>query len=200
MRSHLASVAIAFVGAALLWSATDGLRAFTSEQARRLDVRAHPRTLPDPLLHDQLGRPLRLSDFRGQPLLVDFIYTNCTTLCGLLSASLKQFADREVAARAGEGYLLLSISFDPDRDTPAVLEAYARRYGADPQRWRFARVADKAALGELLRAFGVVVIRDASGEFQHNGAIHLVNRSGHLVDIFDYGEMLLPRTALREAQ
>lgn len=180
-----------------LWSGTDGLRAFTTEQARRVAVMDSPRSLPDALLQDQDGRPFRLSDYRGRPLLVDFVYTQCRSICGTLSASFKQLAELAEPEPSAQ-YRLLSISFDPDRDTPSALSAYARRYGADASIWRFARVSDARQLGEVLKAFGVVVIPDAFGEFQHNGAIHLVDRSGRLAGIFDYDAIPQVRAALRE--
>jgi protein SCO1/2 len=193
LRSVLAAGVVSLLGAATLWTGTDGLRAFTTEQARRLDVSGRPRALPDPILEDQSGRPVQLSDFRGKPVLVDFIYTSCRSLCGVLSASFKQLAEQ---AGPDEDYLLLSLSFDPARDTPAVLDAYARRYGAQPNRWRFARVVDERALRELLDAFGIVVIPDRFGEFQHNAAIHLVDRNGRLAGIFDYDAVSAVRAAL----
>ena len=197
MRTVLAAIAVTLFGGMTLWSGTDGLRAFTTEQARRLAVMESPRSLPDALLQDQDGRPLRLSDYRGRPLLVDFVYTQCRSICGALSASFKRLAEpaeREPSAQ----YLLLSISFDPDRDTPSALSTYARRYGADAGVWRFARVRDARQLGGLLNAFGFVVIPDGSGEFQHNGAIHLVDRSGRLAGIFDYDAIPRVRAVLRE--
>lgn len=66
---------------AALWWGTDGLQALTSETARRLDIAAAPRLLPDVLLRDQAGRPFRLTDYRGAPLVLEFIYTTCPDIC-----------------------------------------------------------------------------------------------------------------------
>lgn len=77
------------------------------------------------------------------------------------------------------------MSFDPGRDTHDALAEYARRYHVDSARWRVARVADRSELARLLGTFGVVAIPDALGEFQHNAAIHVVDREGRLARILD---------------
>ena len=91
--------------------------------------------VPDFELTDHLNRPTRLSAFRGRVVVVDFIYTRCPLpeVCPRLSANFarlqKRFAGREVS--------LLSITLDPQFDTPQVLADYARRWRADPEQWRF---------------------------------------------------------------
>lgn len=180
MRSVLAVLAVLLFGTASLWAGTDGFRAFTAESARRLAVREHPRALPDVLLQDAGGRDFRLRDYRGQRVLVEFIYTRCTTLCTVLGSSFQ----RVYRTAPERDVKLVSISFDP-ADTLTDLRDYARRYGADGRRWRVARVADPERLKALLRAAGVVVIPDGYGGFQHNAAIQMIDRRGRLARIFD---------------
>jgi protein SCO1 len=186
MRTTLATIAVLTTCTGWLWAGTDGFRAFTSEEARRLDVAKAPRTLPDMLLEDQDGRKFRLSECRGRPVVVEFIYTRCRTLCAALSNGLRQ-AQEDLRHRhaSGDG-IFLSISFDPDRDTAQALKGYARRYRVEGTDWRFARIEDKAQLDRLLRSFGIVVIPDSFGELQHNAAIHIVDRAGRLARIFPY--------------
>jgi protein SCO1 len=183
MRLALATlVALAVCGAAL-WAGTDGLRAFTSEQARRLAIADHPVPLPAALFEDQHGRAFRLDEYRGTPVLVEFVYVRCRTLCASMGAGFRRLHS-ELERDDGE-VRLLSVSFDPGRDTHDALAEYARRYHADGARWRVARVADRSELARLLGTFGVVVIPDTLGEFQHNAAIHLVDREGRLARILD---------------
>lgn len=186
MRTALASVVICAAGGALAWRGTDGFRAFTTEQARRLVVAAHPRSLPVVALDDQDGRPFTLASYRGEPVAVDFIYTQCVTLCTRLSASFQRL-DRSERTRAMSGkrrLRLLTISFDP-RDMPEQLRAYASRYQADGSDWRFARVHDARELPALLSAFGITVIPDGRGDFQHNAALHLLDAEGRLSRVLD---------------
>lgn len=91
-------------------------------------------TLPDFSLIDQGRRPVTLADLRGKVWIANFIYTYCTDTCPLQSARLSKLQDDF----AGERDLrLVSITVDPERDTPKVLTEYAARYGADPERWLF---------------------------------------------------------------
>jgi protein SCO1/2 len=97
---------------------------------------------------------------------------------------------RQIARKSGGSgnhrFRLLSISFDRTHDGPEALAEYARRFGADAKEWRIARVVDGAQLPRLLKSFGVVVIPDQSGDFQHNVAVSVVSRSGRLTRVLDY--------------
>ena len=133
---------------------------------------------------DQDGHRFRLSDYGGKVLVVDFIYTRCPTLCQAMGGTFGQLADRLPA----DDVTLLSISFDTARDTPEALGEYARWHRADGSHWRLARVADPIALELLLDTFGVVVIPDEYGGFQHNAAVHIVDDEGQLARVLDYDE------------
>ena len=91
--------------------------------------------VPDFELTDHLNHPFQLSSLHGRVVAIDFIYTRCPLpeVCPRLSANFarlqKRFADRELT--------LLSVTVDPQFDTPAVLADYARRWRADPAQWRF---------------------------------------------------------------
>ena len=184
-RTAIASLVIGAAGAAVFWHGTDGLRAITSEQARRLSIARHPRVLPPVVLEDQDGQKFTLATYRGRPVALDFIYTQCKSVCTLLSAALQRL-DRAERSWLGEDRMqLVSISFDPARDTPVRLSEYAARYGADGRGWRFARVHDAHDLARLLDAFGVVVVADGAGDFQHNAAIHVLDRDGRLARVLD---------------
>ena len=185
LRAVLASALAGIAGAAVLWQATDGLSAFTAESARRAEVLRSPRALPAAMLQDQDGALFSLDDYHGRLLAVEFIYTRCETVCLSLGAAFRQIRDRILPQALGHDFALLSLSFDPAHDQPAQLRDYARRFGADGRHWRVARVPDEAALGALLERFGVVVIPDGRGGFEHNAAIHLIDRAGRLARIAD---------------
>jgi protein SCO1/2 len=186
MRRALPALLVAALGLLALGGATDGFRAFTSEQARRLEVLRRPTAPPPVVLQDQDGGFFRLSDYGGRIVLVDFVYIQCRSLCRVAGAQVqglvRSLEDQGLADRT----ILVTISFDPARDTPEVLRAHGRKLGADPARWRVARPADPSRVAALLDAFGIVAIPDGRGEFQHNGAVHLLDRGGRLAAIFDY--------------
>lgn len=189
-RSIAATLLAACLGSSLFWWGTDGFDAFTAEGARRAAILRSPRTLPAVALEDQDGRPFGLEDYRGRLLAVEFIYTRCTTLCRSLGMAFRQIRDSVPEEVLGRDFALLSISFDPQHDDLASLAAYGRSYGADGTHWRIARLRDEAQLPALLAAFGVVVIPDRLGGYEHNAAIHLLDRGGKLALISDLEEPL----------
>jgi protein SCO1/2 len=197
-RTLVASLLVAVAGVTTLTLATDGWRAFTAEAARRLHVAEHPSAVPEVRLEDQDGRRFRLSDLRPGPVLIDFIYTSCPTLCSTLGSSFQRLQAR-LRDLDGTALHLVSISFDTARDDPARLAAYAARFEGDPRYWTLARVDDPADLAPLLEAFGVKVIPDSLFGFEHNAAIHLVDRRGRLSRIVDYDAPEAAWAAAQEA-
>jgi len=181
-RGRLAGAATAAAAAAALallaWG-TAGGRAFTAEAARRLDIAAAPRALPEVVLGDPTGALVPLSAYRGHPLVMEFVYATCPDLCLTLGTAFERL-DTLLPA----GVALLSVSFDPADDTER-LGWFADRHGARPPRWRVAAIADPAAREALLARAGVVVIPDGAGGFVHNAALYLVDGAGRLVAVFD---------------
>ena len=184
----LAVVLAAGVGA-LGW-ATDGFRVVTSEGARRLAVEEAPLPLPDVPLTDQTGAVFSLANYRGRTVLVDFIYTSCPTICGVIGDDLRDALETKALDAD-----LLSISIDPASDDRRSLKAYGERFGATAPRWRIARPESQSALKRLLNGFGAVVIPDGNGGFIHSAAVYVVDPQGRLARIIDPD----PATIIREA-
>ena len=107
--------------------------------------------------------PSRSVSYEGRPVLVDFIYTRCPTLCGVLGDDFHARAAAHGGAGAGAPIDLLSISFDPQNDDREALQLYGDRYGAKAPRWRIAAPADERGLAALMQSFGVVVIPGRHG-------------------------------------
>ena len=83
---------------------------------------------------DQDGAPISREDLLGTVWITDFIFTRCPNICPTLSARMRELQPK-VLATPGVG--LLSVSVDPEYDTPEVLTAYAERMGADRSAWRW---------------------------------------------------------------
>jgi len=123
-----------------------------------LSVRAEdPRAIS---LVDQRGDPFALSQLHGHPSLVTFVASRCTDACpiadGMFLALEKKLRADHVRAT------LVTITLDPDYDTPYVMAGYAHRFDANPAEWRFAsgRPAD---VRRLMRSFGVLAQKDKNG-------------------------------------
>jgi protein SCO1 len=197
-RSIVATVLMTILGIGALWHSTDGFAAFTAEAARRAEILRSPRPLPAAVFEDQDGRTFSLQDYRGKLVAVEFIYTRCMTICRTLGIAFRQIRDHVPQPMLGTEFALLSISFDTARDDTSSLKAYGEAHGADSRHWRISRVRNAADLQPLLDAFGIVVIPDGLGGFEHNAAIHLLDRGGRLALITDIDEPV--RFAERIAQ
>lgn len=145
--------------------------------------------VPDARLVDERGLARRVSDFRGRALAVTFTYTRCPLpdFCPLVD---RRFAEVQRAA-AADGRLsdrvhLLSVSFDPEFDTPAVLTAHARRAGAEPARWSF-MTGDRDEVQAFAARFGVSIMRDgpSAANVVHNLRTAVVDPAGRLVNVFN---------------
>lgn len=191
----LALLGVALAGSTALALTTDNLRAFTSEDARRLEVSAAAVQLPNLNVLGVDGRPMPLSD-PGRVTLLGFVYTRCATVCRALGSEFQQLQAGIRARGLQDRVRLLSISFDPVHDTVSELAAYARHQHADAALWQFGVLANPADLPKLLGTFGIVVIPDGLGGFEHNAAIHVVDQQGRLVRIVDLAN---PAEALAES-
>lgn len=111
--------------------------------------------VPDLVLVNQEGKRLRFGDmFRGdKPVVVDFIFGTCTTICPVLSAGYANLQQKLPAQQ--EKVHLVSISIDPENDTPKVLKEYLRRYRAKPG-WDFF-TGSRNDINALMRALDAYI-------------------------------------------
>ena len=136
-------------------------------------------SIPAFTLINQHGDAFELSDYRGRALLLTFIYTRCPLpeYCPRLSGHFQTLQTRLIE-QYGDAAQQLSISFDPEHDTPEVLQAYARRYTDNTTQWTFA-TGSVEEIERITRAFGVVY--EENGQvFDHNLATALVSPDGRL--------------------
>lgn len=187
IATALASTVVIVGGFLAIWQASDGFAAFTTETARRLAVERAPQPVPAVGIVTGTGKDVPLLG-AGRPLLVEFVYTSCPTICTSLGQEFLQIQSALSARGLADRVRLVSLSFDIERDTPARLGEYGRHHGADPAIWTVGRPRQANNLARLLVAFGVTVVPDGEGGFVHNAAIHYVGADGRLSRIFDLGE------------
>jgi protein SCO1/2 len=129
--------------------------------------------VPDVTLVNADARPLRLREVLAAdgPVLMDFIYTSCTTICPVMSEAFSMVPEK-LGPQAGK-LRMISVSVDPENDRPAQLKAYARQYGASAN-WQFL-TGNADDVETVLRAFDnyrsdkmaygpVTLLRPARGE------------------------------------
>jgi protein SCO1/2 len=136
-------------------------------------------TLPEFTLLDQEGRAVAGSRFRGRQIVLNFIFTRCPIATMCPAATERMAALQKAAQAAGaKNFELVSISLDPEYDTPGVLKDYAQLRGLDTSNWSFLTGPD-AAVRHLLAQLGV--IREFEGAtIKHTLATVLINEEGKI--------------------
>jgi protein SCO1 len=139
-----------------------------------------PKIAPAPefLLTSQDATPVALADFRGKVLAVTFIYTSCADTCPILTALMASVQDK-LGRDFGGTIAFVSITVDPERDTPAVLKRYAETFGADLKGWTFL-TGEPAAVREVVRRYGIFAAKNEKGEVDHTFLTSIVDRKGVL--------------------
>lgn len=189
LRTLIAIIIILVFGVSLFYIGTDGFTAYTAETARTNKLLEEKPKLPEVVLEDSFGEQYGFSEFEGKYMLMTFIYTACSTVCPQLEMNVKEIYEQIPDEYVGEELMFLSISFDPDRDTPEVLDNYRTNIGGDGDTWRMARIPNEDQLSATLDEFDIIVIPDGDGDYAHNVAFYLVDREGYLLDIMDYQDI-----------
>jgi protein SCO1 len=133
---------------------------------------------PDFSLIDQDRRPVTLHDFRGKVVALTFIYTTCPDICPMLTASMAQ-VQQELGEGFGRTVEFISITVDPERDTPEVLKRYAENFGIATPGWVFL-TGDPTALKTIGQRYGIFAARGDEGEIDHTLLTSIIDRDGQL--------------------
>jgi len=164
------------------------------------------RRVADFVLRDSTGRALSTREVTaGKVTVVSFIYTSCPERlgCPLASLALQDLQGRLRGEGLSRAVALLSISFDPERDTPAQLAKYARVYGADPALWRFMTAPSSRVLEDVLESYGQdrAPVYDRRGRFtgrySHVLKVFLVDEAGFVRNIYSAG-FLVPDLVIND--
>jgi len=131
---------------------------------------------PDFVLLNQDGERFDSSKLRGKIVAIDFIYTTCTDVCPLFTANFAQLQRTLNKEHAGDVFFV-SITTDPEVDSPKVLKSYAQRYGADFHNWAFLTGTEEQ-LKAVWKGLGIRVIRKGRGLIQHTSLTTLLDRQG----------------------
>jgi cytochrome oxidase Cu insertion factor (SCO1/SenC/PrrC family) len=162
LRRRVLAWCLLGVGVFLLLSVSwgwvhEGVRLAPAKMVRqRIEGRA-----PELALIDQSGQLLTLKELRGKVVLLTFTYSACAEVCPLITAAMAALQHRFTAAERQQVFFL-SVTTQPEVDTPAVLHAYATRLGADLASWAFV-TGHPQAVQEVWQAFGLTVKPRAKG-------------------------------------
>jgi protein SCO1/2 len=139
----------------------------------------------DATLVDETGRQRRLADWRGHVVAVTFVYTRCPLpdFCPLMDRHFKTAQSRlKDDHDLRDAVRLLSVSVDPEYDTPPVLAARATELGADPAVWQFL-TGERDQVESFAAQFGVSVVRKSPSpaDIVHNIRTAILDGNGRLV-------------------
>ena len=158
------------------------------------------------LLRDAEGRLVSTGAvMAGKAAVVSFIYTGCSDRfgCPLASMALREIQTRLRAEGLARRAVLVSISFDPGRDSPVLLARYARAYDADPALWRFLTAPSDAVLARVLDGYGQdrAPVHDERGRFtgryRHVLKVFLVDPRGDVRNVYSAG-FLVPEVVIND--
>lgn len=135
--------------------------------------------LPEVSLIDQHGSTISLASLKGKPVLIDFIYTSCASTCPLLTAKMVSVA-RKLGPALGANVTIVSITLDPEHDSPAQLAKYAKTQGADAAGWLFL-TGQPAQIDQVLALFRLRRSREDDGSIMHSVSAFLLGPDGHQV-------------------
>ncbi len=133
---------------------------------------------PDFALIDQDGKRRALKDLRGKVLAVTFIFASCADTCPLLTAKMAGIQDR-LGNAFGTQVNFVSITVDPERDTPEILKRYADGYKANVAGWFFL-TGSPADIRGVAKRYGIYYKKTPRGDVDHTFLTSLVDRSGTL--------------------
>jgi protein SCO1/2 len=135
-------------------------------------------TAPDFTLVSQDRKLISLRDFRGKVVAVAFIFATCTDVCPMLTDNMARVREK-LGDAFGRKIAFVSITVDPERDTPEVLKEYAQAFDADIEGWSFL-TGDPAVVHEVGRKYGVIAIKKADGDVDHTLLTSIVDPTGNL--------------------
>lgn len=158
---------------------------------------------PNLPLKDQEGRQFTFSQLRGKVLIVSYIYTHCPDVCQMISARMNAFKSKLKHSNLQDKVYFVSISIDPQRDTPEVLRHHAKMMNLDLTNWVFV-TGDEDAINSTIKVSGMESINgpiqysengEPSYSITHRDRISLVDKKGrirkhHKGSTFDMGELL----------
>ena len=135
--------------------------------------------LPEVSLIDQHGTAVSLASLKGKPVLIDFIYTSCASTCPMLTAKMAAIAQK-LGPALGADVRIVSISLDPEHDSPAQLAKYAQSHGASDSGWIFL-TGPPAKIDQVLALFKLRRTRESDGSITHSIEAFLLGPDGRQI-------------------
>lgn len=151
----------------------------SNEKLAFIKINGERRKVPSFAFVNQDSLMITNNDYKGKVYLVEFFFTSCPTICPIMNRNLVQLQEE---FREYDDFGVASFTIDPENDTPAVLKAYAERYGVTNMDWHFL-TGDIKDIYELANTgFNIFAAQmpDSPGGFEHAGLFALVDKNGYI--------------------
>ena len=143
--------------------------------------------LPNYSLINQENKKIQLTSFRGRILVFTFMYTRCPIpdFCPRMSQNFREAYDALKDININKDWHFLSISFDPDFDTPEILKNYSKAYSLNSKKWSFA-TGNTSVIDEMILRFGIILRRQKASitDWDHNLRTVIVDPNGVIQNIY----------------
>ncbi|OHC67862.1 MAG: electron transporter SenC [Rhodocyclales bacterium GWA2_65_20] len=167
-------------------SSTQNITTLDEKAALEKSQAAIGNVVSDYALLNRQGQPVRLADFRGKPLLVNFMYTGCFQVCPTTTKNLQRAVEGLVNRVGADRFNIVSIGFNQPFDAPMTMKSFALQQGVHLPNWDFLSPA-QALVPELTRDFGFSYVQTSAG-FDHLNQVTIVDAQGRIVRQV-YGEV-----------
>ncbi len=141
--------------------------------------------LPDFSFQNQWNQKVERQDLLGKIWIADFIYTGCGNICPLMTHKMSELQKK----LGNQNVIFVSITVDPENDTPERLREYASRFGANSQTWFFLTGDAKTLQDVVTKGFKLSVGKDSTQTIFHSDRFVLVDKKGR---VRGYYESSLP--------
>lgn len=134
-------------------------------------------------LQDADGRAVRLADLRSKVVVLHFIYAGCPDVCPLHADRIAEIQAMVNGTPMKDQVQFVSITTDPERDTPEVLRAYGPAHGFDPVNWVFLTAGQEQpedATRKLAESYGLKFVKADGGDQMHAVITHVIDQEGRL--------------------
>jgi protein SCO1/2 len=167
-----------------------GGKAFDPDQALAFSQSVIGKPIGDYAFRDRNGKQVRLADYRGKPLVVNFVYTGCLSACPTTTARLANAIRAAQRTLGASTFNVVSIGFNLPYDSPESMRDFARRYGIDDPQWEFLSPFEKQ-IPELVADFGFQYVATPAG-FDHVTQVTIVDAEGKVFTQVYGEEFALP--------
>lgn len=137
------------------------------------------------LVNQQNQEVIFPTDYLGDVLVVGYVYTNCPDICPMITYNMR---DLQRLFPDEENFTLISISFDPERDSPEILQSYAEGFNLDQKNWKFL-TGNKNSIESVLDKLGISTVKTPTRFLEDDTPIYFIDHTDKVTLIDKEGQI-----------